>query len=655
MSETSEFKLYGFFQSTIYFSLLLETAVFILPHAGLMPAAAFTLVERIAALPVYDNILYSKLFTLSLIVLSAIGTRAKKNLAFSVVRHVFIPLFVGLSFFFGALFLYTLNSTLQVYAQLSIADVAYLFVSLVGTVFINVALDNISKHVQTGLMKDRFNVENESFQQSKKKEVTAFSLNVPILFYYQQKIQRGWLNIPNTRRSVLTFGTPGSGKTFGFFTPCIKQHLARGYSELVYDFKYPDLARVAYYHYLLNKQKGVLAQHKFHMVNLNHLEKSRRVNPLHPAYTQTLGEAFETAEATIEAVRKDERARGSDQFFTQSAINFLASCIYFFSHYQDGRYSTLPHVLAFLNRSYGEIFDVLFQEPELFSALSPFYSAYQNRAFDQLEGQLGTLKINLSRLANKETFWVFSGNDVNLRLSDKADPSVLVLCNDPSTQSINSTCYSVLLNRIVKQVNQKNNLPITIIADEFPTLYFHKIETLIATARSNNVSVLLGLQDLAQLRQNYGKETADAICSVPAHIVSGGVNSKDTLDWLEKIIGKTRQLRHGVNIDRHRTTVNMNEYMDFLIPASKIANLKAGEFVAKIAQEAGKYDGKYTSSVYNCRINLNVDKIKEEESNYLDLPNYYNFGSALRKKELLYRNLEQIYQDIAQVINHVAV
>ncbi len=653
MSETSDLNLYGFFQGTIYFSLLLEIVVFILPDAGLVPSAAFTLVERIASLPVYENILYSKLFTLSLVVLSAIGTRAKKNIAFSVVRHVFAPLFVGLVFFFGALVLYTLTSTMLVYAQLTLSDVAYMFVSLVGVIFINLALDNISKHVQTGLMKDRFNVENESFQQSKDKEVTEFSLNVPMLFYHQKKIQPGWFNIPNTRRSVLIFGTPGSGKTFGFFTPCIKQHLARGYSELVYDFKYPDLSQVAYYHYLLNRQKGVLANHKFHMVNLNQLEHSRRVNPLDPAYTQTLGEAFETAEATIEAVRKDERARGSDQFFTQSAINFLASCIYFFSHYQEGKYSTLPHVLAFLNRSYGEIFDVLFQEPELASALSPFYSAYRNRAFDQLEGQLGTLKINLSRLANKETFWVFSGNEVNLKLSDKADPSVMVLCNDPSTQSINSTCYSMLLNRIVKQVNQKNNLPITIIADEFPTIYFHKIETLIATARSNDVSVLLGLQDLAQLRQNNGKETADAICSVPAHIVSGGVNSKDTLEWLEKIIGKTRQLRHGVNVDRHRTTVNMNEYMDFMIPASKIANLKSGEFVAKISQEAKKYDGKYTSSVYNCRININIDKIKAEESKYVDLPTYYNFGSAHRKKEVLYNNLEKIYDDIAHIVHNV--
>ena len=64
-------------------------------------------------------------------------------------------------------------------------------------------------------------------------------------------------------------------------------------------------------------------------------------------------------------MKKGDRSGGSDQFFTQSAINFLAACIYFFSRYEDGRYSSLPHVLSFLNLKYDEIFNTLFSEPEL--------------------------------------------------------------------------------------------------------------------------------------------------------------------------------------------------------------------------------------------------------------------------------------------------
>ena len=86
----------------------------------------------------------------------------------------------------------------------------------------------------------------------------------------------------------------------------------------------------------------------------------------------------------------------ADQFYRQSAINFLTSIIYFFSKYEHGKYSTLPHVLSFLNQDYKSMFNVLFSEKELESMLSPCKSVFQQKAFDQLEGQVGTLKINLS-------------------------------------------------------------------------------------------------------------------------------------------------------------------------------------------------------------------------------------------------------------------
>src|SRR5690606_36012009 len=122
---------------------------------------------------------------------------------------------------------------------------------------------------------------------------------------------------------------------------------------------------------------------------------------------------------------------------------------------------------------------LLFGNKELVSRLSPFMTAYKAKAFDQLEGQVGTLKIFISRLASKETFWVFSNNDFNLKISDKEEPGVIVLANDPNTQNINSACYSVVLNRLTRLVNSKGNLPTALIIDEIPTLFVHKIENLI--------------------------------------------------------------------------------------------------------------------------------------------------------------------------------
>jgi type IV secretory pathway TraG/TraD family ATPase VirD4 len=255
-----------------------------------------------------------------------------------------------------------------------------------------------------------------------------------------------------------------------------------------------------------------------------------------------LAEAQEMAESMVPHLKGGSSSGGgSDAFFTQSAINFL-SCIYFLPRLKTENIRTC-HILSFMNRSYQEIFDTLFTNEEIGSLLSPFKTAYDNKAFDQLEGQIGTLKIFLSRLATKESFWVFSGDEVELKITDRENPSILILASDPGTQDINSALYSSILNRTLRLINSKHNLQGGIIADEFPTIYIHKIDNVVATARSNRVAVLLGLQEIPQLRQFYKKEVADTISAIVGNIISGSARDKNTLDWLEKLFGRSNRNR----------------------------------------------------------------------------------------------------------------
>ena len=645
MEESRELKqLFTFLQGAVYGSIVLEIVMF-MDIQGL-PTTIIMIIQKLGNIEIYHDIYYSKILTLVLIVIVSIGSRPKKSIELKPLQQIVIPLLTGLGLFFGSIFLLIQESQTTILYGLTSLDILYISSSFAGAILIHIALDNVSKQVKSGLMKDRFNIENESFDQEHKKAQNPYSINVPMQFYYQHKTRKGWLNIINPFRGTLLIGTPGSGKTYSIIVPTIKQHLAKGLSMLVYDFKYPDLANVAYHHYRKQLKKGMLANFNFHVINLDQLEKSRRINPLKAEYIKSMASATETAEALIEALRKSDKRRGADQFFSQSAINFLAAIIYYFSRYENGKYSTLAHVMAFTNHSYEEIFDTLHQAPELQSLLAPFQSAYEKRAFDQLEGQIGTLRINLSRLATKETYWIFSGDDFPLAISKSENPAVLVIANDPETQSINSACYSVVLNRLIRQLNQKGNLPCSMVIDEVPTVYIHKIENLLATARSNKVSILLGLQELPQFRQQYGREVAETICSVAANVLSGAVRHKDTLMWLEKLFGKVRQVRNGISVDRHRTSISMNEYMDFLIPASKIANLKTGELVGHVAAESEQQN--YSSNTYHCKVMINQGAIKREEKHYLDTPDYYDFGE--KKEEILEANMLRIAREVKEVV-----
>jgi len=318
------------------------------------------------------------------------------------------------------------------------------------------------------------------------------------------------------------------------------------------------------------------------------------------------------------------------------------------SRHEDGKFSTFAHLLAFLNRKYEEVFNCLAAYPELESLLSPFRSALEKRTYEQLEGQVGTLKIFISRLNTKETAWVFSGDDFNLKISDPGSPSILILANSPATQNINSTCYSVIVNRLTRLLNSKGNLPIAIIADEAPTLYIHRVENLISTARSNKVAVLLGLQELPQLKQLQGKDTAATMTAVIGNVLSGSVRNKETLEWLERMFGKKKQMGESVSIDRTKTSISMSERYEPLIPAGKIAGMQTGELVGLLAFDADKYDGKHKTANVHCKVTLNMESIKREESSYRPLPKYYDFKN--KKEEILNNNFQKIRREIETIV-----
>lgn len=610
-------------------------------------------IERMARIVIYHYPINSKIFTLILICLVSIGTLSRKEKDLNPKNAIAYPLAAGLSLLPLCLWCYRKQGSLPL-PYTSWYDLGYIIFSILSTLLLHIALDNVSKIIRSKLGKDRWNVEEESFLQPTKPKITPYAVNIPMLFYFKKKVRKGFIVIENLFRGCLIIGTPGSGKSFSIFMPIIRQLVALEWTLCVFDFKFPDLGQVTYYHYLLGKQQGKLKGFKFHVVNLTEPEKSRRINPWRSDYLQTLAEASETAEALVEAMKKGDKSSGSDQFFTQSAVNFLAACIYFFSKHDGGRYSSFPHVLAFLNRSYEEIFTVLFSNKELESLLSPFMTAFKSRAFDQLEGQVGTLKIFISRLATKETFWVFSGDDFDLKISNPKAPAMLILASNPNTQSTNSASYSVVINRITKLINTRGNIPVGLVVDEAPTLYLYKIQDIISQARSNRVSAILGVQGLTMFRQQYGKETADTITSIVGNILSGSIRDKDGLEWMERLFGKVKQMGESLSIDRSKTSLSLNEKLEPLIPAGKIASLRAGEMVGLLASDAvDKYTGQFETTAVNCRIDLDLHAIRKEEEAYPELPVFYDFGD--NKDEILLQNFYRISEEVNHIVEKFKV
>ena len=673
---------------------------------------------RIGWLYIYhhENLWYSKLFTLLVVAITCTGTRAKKEWEFNGRTMVLYPLTIGFFLVVLSVMLYY-TEYMNGYLWLFPVHVwLYMITTIIGTILVNIAGDNITKYFKEGIMKDRFNFEMEAFQQNEEFKETPYSVNIPMRYYYQGRFRHGWININNPFRGTFVIGTPGSGKSFSIIEPFIRQQSAKKFAMVVYDYKFPTLAQKLYYHYRINKAKGKVPPGcKFAMINFVNVEYSRRVNPIQHKYIPDLAAAQETAETLVQSLQKGKESGGggSDNFFQTSAVNFLAACIFFFVNYKRlpydkngkqlrpemiedpethhlkpsgraydddnnlveaaywlGKYSDMPHVLSFLNHDYKEIFEILATDTEVYPLLGPFMTAYKNKAMEQLEGMIGTLRVQTSRLATKEAYWVFhrDGDDFDLKVSDPKNPSYLLIASDPEKEGIIGALNAMILNRLVTRVNTKGNVPVSIIVDELPTLYFHKIDNLIATARSNKVSVLLGFQELPQLEANYGKVNMQKITATIGNVISGSARNKETLEWLSNdIMGRTVQIKKNMSIDDGKTSVTLNEGLEAMLPQSKIADMATGWLCGQVARDFSptktglggtmkiQESEEFKTSKFFCKTDFDMKEIQAEEDDYKNypLPKFYTFNSPQEREQILYNNYSRVNKDVDDMIKDI--
>lgn len=285
MEETKELQgLYKTFRAAVYISLLLEFFVYAIDPSvlDLWNGILADIHRRIRTWFIYHpgNIVYSKLVTFLLTCICCVGTRNKKHLEMDARRQVLYPLLSGFGIVALSVWLFGYAIPPRIYT-LNVNIWLYMLASVIGVVLIHVALDNISKFLKEGLLKDRFNFENESFEQCTELRSNKYSVNIPMRYYYKGKFRKGFVNIENCFRGTWVVGTPGSGKTFSIIEPFIRQHSEKGFAMVVYDYKWPTLATKLYYHYLKNKKLGKTpANCGFNVINFVDVEYSRRVNPI---------------------------------------------------------------------------------------------------------------------------------------------------------------------------------------------------------------------------------------------------------------------------------------------------------------------------------------------------------------------------------------
>ena len=589
----------------------------------------------------FSSILWTKLFCVIFLALSCLGTKGVKEEKITWPK-IWTVLFVGFVCFF-------LNWRLL---ALPIGKVGaaslYIFTLSVGYICLLMGGVWMSRLLKNNLMGDVFNTENESFMQETRLMENEYSVNLPTRFYYKKKWNNGWINVVNPFRASMVLGTPGSGKSYAIVNNYIKQQIEKGFAMYIYDYKFPDLSEIAYNH-LLHHLDAYKVKPQFYVINFDDPRKSHRCNPINPAFMTDISDAYESAYTIMLNLNRSWIQKQGD-FFVESPIILLAAIIWFLKIYENGKYCTFPHAIEFLNRPYAQIFPILTSYDELANYLSPFMDAWEGGAQDQLQGQIASAKIPLSRMISPALYWVMTGDDFSLDINNPNEPKVLVVGNNPDRQNIYSAALGLYNSRIVKLINKKKQLKSSVIIDELPTIYFRGLDNLIATARSNKVAVCLGFQDFSQLTRDYGDKESKVIQNTVGNVFSGQVVG-ETAKTLSERFGKVLQQRQSMTINRNDKSTSISTQMDSLIPASKISNLTQGMFVGAVSDN---FDERIEQKIFHAEIVVDSTKISAEMKVYQPIPiiaDFINEDGSDNLKETIEANYKRVKQEVLSLVD----
>lgn len=587
----------------------------------------------------FSHTLYTKLFALVLLALSCLGSKGVKNEKITW-RKIYIALTIGFIFFF-------LNTPLL---RLPVEMATFLYIFTLSLGYISLLMSGVwmSRLLKNNLMDDVFNTENESFMQETLLMQNEYSVNLPTKFWYQKKLHNGWINIVNPFRATIVLGTPGSGKSYAIINNYIKQQIEKGFSMYIYDFKFDDLSTIAYNHLLKHTDKYEVKP-KFYVINFDDPRRSHRCNPINPDFMTDISDAYESAYTIMLNLNRSWIQKQGD-FFVESPIILLAAIIWFLKIYDNGKYCTFPHAIELLNKKYADVFTILTTYSELENYLSPFMDAWQGGAQDQLQGQIASAKIPLSRMISPQLYWVMTGDDFSLDINNPAAPKILCVGNNPDRQNIYSAALGLYNSRIVKLINKKGQLKSSVIIDELPTIYFRGLDNLIATARSNEVAVCLGFQDYSQLTRDYGDKESKVIQNTVGNIFSGQVVG-ETAKSLSERFGKILQRRQSMTINRNDKSTSISTQLESLIPASKISTLTQGMFVGAVSDN---FDERIEQKIFHAEIVVDNEKVAAETKTYQKIPEILSFvneqGEDMMKAEIE-ANYKQIKQDIIGIVS----
>ena len=508
---------------------------------------------------------------------------------------------------------------------------------------------NFLKKESEDLMTDRRNELGLEFDQHRELVEHDSSINIPYKYNYLGSERLSWINVVNPFRGTLVGGTPGSGKSFAIIEEYMRQCIKKGFTGVIYDFKFPTLTRKTWNYLNWYKDtESYVIEPAFYMVNFDDPEYSHRCNPISNKRITSIADADEATKVLMLAINKTWIEKEGD-FFTDSANTFTSILLWYLklvSDKYDYNLCSFPHLITLSTFESTELLFLIFQEyDDLKAKMRPFAEALASGALEQLAGQVSSAGIALSKIASPNLSYILSGNDFDFSLNDPSAPKILCIGNNDLRSLVYSPALGLILTTLIKTMNQQNKEKSMFFIDEFPTVYFKGIDQLIGTARSNRINTLLGFQTFAQIKANYGDKEADKIIKLCGTRLMGQLMDDDA-KIISESIGRQKILTRDFTYSEQGVSEGHKVSMESIVPPEQISQFSQGTFCGVVAD-----DFKYPepNKIVCGRIQPMLGVKNEEEK--LDIPKIRSFISEEEKQKKTQEYFSENERLIHQFIN----
>jgi len=383
-------------------------------------------------------------------------------------------------------------------------------------------------------------------------------------------------------QGIYVEGGAGAGKSQSVVEPFIYQVVEQDFAGFLYDFKgNPPTLSSTLYGAILKYKPGIHFAH----INLANPTISHRCNPLDPDYLPSKLHAQEYASVILKNLNR-EWATKLD-FWAENAIAYLSAIIWYLRvHYP--LFCSLPHAMLLALEPPEKSLSLLEQDEEVKRMIGPISVVQQQQANKQLASVFSSLQLPLNKLYTKELFWLLSshpGDDghVHLDVSDPMRPTFLSVGNDPHLGASFTPIIALLATVCMQHMNQQGKHKSVFILDEAPTLFIPGLEHLPATARSNNVSTMLCVQDFAQLSNLYGSRLAEVMRNTLGNQFFGMSGNLSTGEYVAKMAGDYMGVRWSYTDSSESKSDTASLGKEPYLTAHQVATQPPGHFIVKVA------------------------------------------------------------------------